>query len=364
MTNTDRNQFVPDFVTLPGEILQETLEERGMSQTELAERTGRPVKMINEIIKGKAPITPETALQLERVLGVPATFWNNLERNYREDLARIKEAEKLAEQTDWLDLFPLSQMRKLGWISKTRNKIEQVDELLNFFGVASRSEWESFCRDTVVSYRRSNAFSWDDAALSAWLRKGELDAADIVCRPYNREAFKQNLSIARELTTQPDPALFVPGLQQLGAEAGVAIVFVPELPKTRVSGATRWLKKDKALIQLSLRHKSNDHLWFTFFHEAGHILLHGKRDVFVDIAQKSAGNKEDEANAFARDFLIPPHKFSDFTRRHFRFSAAAIGRFARELGIAPGIVVGRLQHEGLIPHSHFNDLKVRYEWKV
>lgn len=85
------NQYVPDEVSPPGETLSEVLAEHGITQADLAERTGRPRKTIDEIIKGKAAITPETAIQLERVLGVPATFWNRRERQYREHLAKREE---------------------------------------------------------------------------------------------------------------------------------------------------------------------------------------------------------------------------------------------------------------------------------
>ena len=82
------NTYIPDRVSLPGETLQEILDERQMSQADLALATGRPPKTIHEILEGKAPITPDTAAQLEQALGVPASFWNNLERNYQEYLVR------------------------------------------------------------------------------------------------------------------------------------------------------------------------------------------------------------------------------------------------------------------------------------
>ena len=141
MSRTATNEFEPDFVSLPGETLQEVLDERKISQANLAERTGRPKKTINEIVQGKAAITPETALQLERVLGIPAGFWNNLERNYRENLARIEERDRLLSHVDWLDRVPCGPMIKKGWIKKCSDKVEQLREVLNFFGVASPVHW-------------------------------------------------------------------------------------------------------------------------------------------------------------------------------------------------------------------------------
>ncbi len=148
-------------------------------------------------------------------------------------------------------------------------------------------------------------------------------------------------------------------------KATVAVVFVPQLPKTRTSGATHWLNPDKALIQLSLRYKTNDHLWFAFFHESGHILLHGKRDFFLegnDVVSVENRDKELEANKFAEDLLIPPAELKQFLASNQQLSKAGIEQFAAKIGIAPGIVVGRLQHDGVLPPSHYNDLKQSFEW--
>src|ERR1700689_2970635 len=130
MTEELQNQYRPDMVSAPGETLEEVLETRGMSQAELAERTGRPKKTINEIVKGKAAITPETALQLERVLGIPAGFWIAREQNYRESLARAREAVEFEQQADWLDQVPYRAMVRLGWVTEYREKVRQLEEVL------------------------------------------------------------------------------------------------------------------------------------------------------------------------------------------------------------------------------------------
>src|SRR4030043_874947 len=128
MSKDIKNQFIPDYAVPPGETLLETIEAIGMSQAELAERTGRPKKTINEIIKGKAAITSETALQLERVLGAPAGFWNNLERNYQENLARIDEQRRLQKQISWLNRLPINAMIKNGWVKGFKDNIQQLRE--------------------------------------------------------------------------------------------------------------------------------------------------------------------------------------------------------------------------------------------
>jgi len=363
MSKVVQNQYEPDMVTPPGETLAETIQALGMSQAQLAERTGRSKKMINEIIKGKAPITARMSIELERVLGVPAGFWNNREHHYREFLARKEEQERLTKQVGWLKSVPVKAMAKLGWIKTFKDKVEQLKEMLKFFGIASPGQWPLLEQAYLgnVSFRKSTAFKSDAGALISWLRQGDLQAKEIHCERYDARQFRLVLTNVLQLTAKP-PDIFRPEVIRLCAACGVAVTFVPELPKTRVSGATRWLTPEKALVQLSLRYKTDDHLWFSFFHEAGHILKHGKRDVFIEGSMPEKGDpKKDEANAFAAEILIPQKELNCFLQDN-RLSKAAIRRFASYLGIAPGIVVGRLQHDGILPQSHCNDLKRRFEW--
>lgn len=359
MSKRIQNQFLPDHVSPPGETLLETLEAIGMIQAELAKRTGRPKKLINEIIKGKAAITPETAIQLERVLNIPAGFWNNREQDYREALARLKEQDRLGNQTDWLKKFPINPMIKKGWIKAFSDKVQQLRELLGFMGVAAPDQLQILLSGEVA-FRKSTTFKSDPGAVIAWLRKGELDAQSIRCKSYDPKEFRKALQEIR-LLTREDPEVFQPKMVRLCAESGVAIVFVPELPATRVNGATRWINPNKALIQLSLRYKTDDQLWFTFFHEAGHILYHGKRDVFLETGDSDEDDKEQEANNFAGNTLIPDAKLQKLIRQSF-ISKASVKRFASELGVAPGIVVGRLQHDKRLPYNHCNELKRRFDW--
>jgi HTH-type transcriptional regulator/antitoxin HigA len=363
MDNIIQNQYTPDYVSPPGETLSEIIEELGMSQAELARRMGRPKKTINEIVWGKAAITPQTSLQFERVLGTPASFWNTREQQYRQHLARIEEEKRLSKQVDWLQKFPVKAMSEKGWIRIFDDKMQQLHELLIFFGVALPEQWDACWSKSGVVFRKTTAFASSREALSAWLRRGEIEAQGIYCQPYAAETFRQTLiDQIRPLTLTP-PDVFQPKLVRLCAQAGVAVVFVPQLSQARVSGATRWLKPNKALIQLSLRYKTDDHLWFTFFHEAGHILLHGKRDVFLeDDAVTDA--KEQQANTFAANILIPPARLRGFLAQPKSVYGSKIGirAFASEIGIAPGIVVGRLQHDKHLSPANCNDLKQRLAW--
>lgn len=362
MNSVSRNEYQPDIVSAPGETLEEILEERGMTQSELARRMDRPLKTINEVIKGKAAITPETALQLERVLGVSAAFWNRRESLYREYLARRAEEDRLRVAVDWLQQLPLRDMVKHGWVRKAPDTAGQVREVLNFFGFASPKVWTDWCNGLQVAYRGSPAFTSNAAAVAAWLRQGEIEAQSIECQPYDEKKLRASIPWFRSLTLKT-PAEFQPELVRGCAACGVAVVILPELRGTRLCGAARWLTPEKALVQLSLRHKTNDHLWFAFFHEMGHILLHGKRESFLDAEEKHDGHdKEEQADRFASDVLIPPLAYRGFRQAHPRPDAPTIQRFADEIGIAPGIVVGRLQHDAVIGWNTAYHLKERFRW--
>jgi len=356
-----QNQYQPDFVTPPGETLEEILETIGMSQAELARRMGRPLKTINEIIKGKTSITPETALQFELVLDTPANFWINREQRYQESLARTEEREQMEVFIGWLKNFPLNSMIKFGWIDYYQDKTLQLKEVLNFFGTVSPKQWENLWFSPQVDYRKSPVFEADPYATAAWLRKGELIAQNIDCAAYNKINFIEALKSIRKLTNK-SPKDFMPQVIKKASDAGVAVVFIPELPKIRTSGATRWVNS-KPVIQLSLRYKTNDHLWFTFFHEAGHILYHGKKEVFLEDGS-SLNKKEQTADKFAANFLIPLNDYKKFKPSFNGYSHSDVVSFAEKIDIAPGIVVGRLQHDGKLPPSHLNKLKQSLLWDI
>lgn len=352
--------FQPDWVSPPGDTIADLLEEKSWSQVEFAQRCGYTTKHVSQLINSKATITEETAIKLEKVLGSSARFWITREAQYRESMARQQEFNALEADVDWLKQLPLADMIKYGWARKFRHKGQQVAELLRFFGVASVQAWEKQYAEPIAAFKASNKFKKDGAAVSAWLRQGERVAADIVCAPFDKARFKQVLKELRALTRESDPNKFVPILIKMCSEVGVSVVLEPTPKKgCPISGATRWLSPNKALLMLSLRHKTNDNLWFAFFHEAAHLLLHGKKMVFLEFEGLN-DKHEQEANQFARDWLIPPDKAEWL--RSLGNTYAAVEAFAEEIGVAPAIVVGRMQYEKYIPWKLLNKCKVRYQW--
>jgi addiction module HigA family antidote len=333
-----------------------------MTQKELAARLGRPAQAINEIIKARKSITPETAIGLGKVLGIDAHFWASLEADYRMTLAWRREQDMLADNAQWLDHYPVRDMLKRGWIQAGRDKQSRLKALMSFLGVAVA---EPQTLQKAVGFRITEAAQQRVSlgSLAAWLRKGELDAQRVFTDDYDEDAFTEALSRIRAMTTQP-PDDFIPAMSALCAGAGVAFCMVPELPKSGANGVARWLTDRKALIQLSIRNKWADIFWFTFFHEACHLLKHRtQRRVMIDgiDADPDTEDIEAEADRFARDFLIPPQDWSDFCAEGC-FTPIAVKKFAQSVGIAPFIVVGRLQKERHIGYNKLTTLKPRYKW--
>lgn len=362
--------FSPDWVLPPGESVLDLAEERGWTQAELARRLGYTEKHISQLINGKVPLTVDAALRLERVLGSTVDFWLALEANYRKHCARLEAAKTHEGWISWLEELPIKELMGAGAIPKVRNDVKNkpslVDACLRFFGVASPDDWRAHYGAMQIAFRRSRAEQSDVGAISAWLRLGEQKAEKTDGAKYDKARFEKALKAIRGLTCE-SPEVFEPEMRRLLREAGVTLVLVPAIPRAHVSGVARWLSPTRPVIQLSLYGKTNDNFWFTFFHEAAHILLHAntkeeKKSVFLDDpnASHSDDPQENEANQWAGDWLIPPQ--NKVLLASMRSKEAVIS-FAGEIGIHPGIVVGRLQHDGLIDPSWMNGLKQSFRFR-
>jgi hypothetical protein len=237
--------------------------------------------------------------------------------------------------------------------------VDRVHELLQFFSVASLEQVPAI---EAAAFRKSATLQARPEALAAWLRQGEREAQHGPVGRFSAPRLRAALPGLRALTRHP-PEEFEPRLRQRLGETGVILALVPHLPGTGAHGATRWIGSDRALVQMSIRYRWDDIFWFSLFHELGHILLHGRGAVFIE---REDGENEDQperdADQFASDHLIPPAAYDAFRRRPGYRTRDAVVEFSREQGIAPSIVVGRLQHDGRLPHSHLNDLRTRFAW--
>lgn len=351
------NRF-EEYVIAPGNTILELLETNCMTQLDLSDKTGINKKTINEIIRGKAPITTETALKLEYVFSIPASFWNNLESSYRESLERKNDMQSIKEEEKYLLHIPYSEMAKRNWdcIEKTRDSYEKVVNLRKFFAVASLGFDTELKKKLAFRKSANDNFSFE--ALYCWLRYGEIQSNKDEYPKFNIEQLKKNVAIIRSLANKPFLEQY-DKIKELLKQCGIALVFEPHLPNTYVNGVSYKLNCNKALIMISDRGKKDDILWFTLFHEIAHLIKHSKKEVFVDLEDTPINDIELEANQFASNILIPNNIYNEFVKNNYAYNEKIIKDFAYVNNISPGIVVGRLQNDGRIGWNEFNSLITR-----
>lgn len=360
MANSDN--FQPDWASAPGDTLADILAERNLSAVDLARWIGRSPEEAEQLLAGGAVVDSEIAKRLEAALGASAEFWMNREAQFRRDFARLRGG-RSSEEDGWLRGLPLRDMIKFGWLKPTTRENDEKDACLRFFGVSSVNAWRQRYGGIVeaAAFRTSSSFASHPAAVAAWLRRGEIESESVSCSAWNTKRFKETLDGIRSLTRWKNPDDFLPELKKRCAECGVAVAVVRAPSGCRASGATRFLSENKALLLLSFRYLSDDHFWFTFFHEAGHLLLHGKKALFLEGMETISTEEEQQANEFAANALIPPEFRATLTALHA--DARKVIRFAVQIGVSPGVVVGQLQHLGRIRRNQLNGLKRRFTWE-
>ncbi|MDO4268168.1 MAG: HigA family addiction module antitoxin [Eubacteriales bacterium] len=337
----------------PGITIREQLADRGMSQKEFAARMNMSEKHISRLINGDVQLTPDMAVRLEMVLGLPAHFWSNLENIYREKLAKAKAENELDSDLEIAKKIPYREMAEYEWVTNTHSPKERVVYLRKFFEVVQLGLLHSPLIPGIAC-RRLGTGEKSDYALIAWAQKAKLEARNIDTCPIDTERLRKILPEIRKMTTQP-PADFCPVLCDLLAQCGIALIFLPHIGGSFLHGAT-FFDGSKIVIGMTVRGKDADRFWFSLFHELGHVVL-------GHIGQTSGTNDQDEKDAdiFARDTLIPDKDFAAFVHSGNFDNKSAILSFAYSMGIDAGIVVGRLQKEQFIPYNRYGDLKTKYK---
>ena len=357
------NEFYTDIAFHPGKTLEEKLGELKMGPKEFAVRTGKPEKTIIAIMKGDSSLTSEMAVLFESVLKIPADFWLKKQFRFDEYKAREKRALAIEEAKDWAKCFPIADMVKCGWLNARSKAAEKVAELFHFFGVSSPDAWKDyfFNQQLKVAFRISLAHTKEPFAISAWIRQGEIQASQLQCGAYSEAKFKKALKeIKNIMATQPND--FFEQLQKICLSCGVKVVYTPCIKKAPLSGATRWID-DNPLIQLTGRYKQNDRFWFTFFHEAGHILLHGKKDIFLEDIEYSDADmqKEQEADAFAVEWTFSNDQEEEVLNDP-RLTIDIIQEFAAKFNTHPAMIIGRFHKKELLHYALGRDFFVKLDF--
>ena len=365
--------YKPSYAIHPGEYIEELLETFGMSQTELSIRLGVTPKHLSNLINGKVSLTFELANALEKVFnGYSAKYWISLQTAYsffeknRRIEAQIEEKKQV--YNEWLDQFDYNNLVKMGYViehDRAKTTAAKINNVLTFFGCSDIESWNNlYCSNLPAACRISGPSFAKIGNTSAWIRFGQNCAQQLSedIPQYNKTKFKRTLRLIKGLTVDTTCG-FDEKMKEFCKNVGVILLFVKEIPRSGICGAAYWVNGNSTpCIQMSLRFKKNDHFWFTFFHEAAHILKEHKKVVYLDCDTIENTDVENEADKLSGDFLIPPTEYEQFIKRG-RFYKSDIISFAQQIGIHPGIVVGRLQHDEKIKWSWHNSLKATFTWK-
>lgn len=350
--------FSPAWASPPGETVRQLAIKKNLQSQDLAEALKITQAGLEQFFNGDLPITAARAKGLAALAGASERFWLTRETQYRRDIQALHE-----DSRQWIASLPLADMARYGWLKAATSTGEKLQHALEFFEVDTVDEWRDIWlseRTGLTAYRTSPVFAAQSASVAAWLRQGEVSADKLSVATWSRDCFEHLLPSLKALTRVYEPSKFIPQLQQLCAECGVAVVIVRAPKGCPASGATR-VKNGRAILQLSARYLRDDSFWFTFFHEAGHLILHENKFLLEWSDQRELDmSAESEADDFASKVLIPPSQMGAL--RSLPHEYRSIMRFARNLNISPGIVVGQLQHLGLVRQDKLNFLKKRYTW--
>lgn len=262
-----------------------------------------------EKLRVKVKFSEKEIQRLCEILGLDdelATFIHNYQDDYMNEKKKAALSFKKSKKafTQLRDIVPLLR-------NEFNNGLDRLDDILDYFDVDSEEEIFSTSDNFAALFRKQNNVGVNPVNLYAWLRRGELDFYHMNLPEYNETALKEWISSGmwRHHIESPD---YFHSLPSIFESFGVALVFVPYLPKT-VYGCVRWFD-GKPLIQISDRNRDLATCWFTLFHELGHVLLHRNVDILegqLNESKVKLTKIEREANKFANDYLFN----GDFLRK-------------------------------------------------
>ncbi len=340
----------------PGYYLKELVDESGLTQEDFAKRLGTTPKNLSILIRGEQSLSIDIATKLSRMYGTTIAYWLNLQQAYDEKLAEIQSEEELKLEREVFKLVDYNYFRThFGLPDLPRRVDEQIKCVREFLSVSSLTVLEE--ENLAVNFRsyseklsRSNTVN---ANVMVQIGINQTVKTDIP--KYNKKKFEKAVSFA--LTQTKNHSGFFPVIKEAFGEAGVVLVALPNLKNSGINGATKRVDGKIMLLVNDRRHYA-DTFWFTLFHEIGHIL---NGDLGVSFHDEA----EDEADHYAQMKLIPQERYEEFIQQHQYFDETIICQFAEEINRDPGIVLGRLLRDKLVPETNMRlKNKLRHSYNV
>ncbi len=350
----------------PGYYIADIIEDMEISQAEFAARLGTTAKTLSQLLNGQANITNDLAKKLSVMMGTSAEVWQRLQNAYDQKLIEIQQAKDFDDQKEVMKQIDYSYFVDVVGLPKTKVVEEKIVYLCSFFKV---SDLRIMLRpDFLASFRSGTSDSSEKKVINsrAWIQTAMNMAKAIETEPYDAQKLKAYLPELRSMTVQ-DPEFFLPRMREIFAECGVVFVLLPHLKNSGVNGAVKWVNNERVVLAMNNRGLNADKFWFSLFHEIKHVFQQKIKTVFISSSVEEMVDYnnalEDEADRFASNYLIPPKDLRRFSPTKYT-SDNEIVEFANSIGIHPGIVAGRLQHEKIIPQNRCSKLKEKYTIEI
>lgn len=364
MSNTSEYKDIVAFH--PGYYIADVIEDMGVSQAEFATRLGTNTKTLSYLLNGQANITNDLAKKLSVMMGTSPDVWLNLQNTYDQKLIEIQQAKDFDEQAEIVRLIDYKYFIEIVGLPVTKAIKEKIANLCGWFKVSDLRIM--LTPDFLVNYRTgvSNVNEKNIINSRAWIQTAINFSHRIETNPYDAEKLKAYLPELRSMTVQ-SPEVFMPRMREIFAECGVAFVLLPNLKNSGVNGAVKWINDERVVLAMNNRRLDADIFWFSLFHEIKHVLQRKIKTVFISYGEKEMielnEKLEEDADNFATNYLIPAVAFRRFSPNKFTSDAEIIA-FAKSIGVHPGIVAGRLQHEGILPPNRCSKFKEKYDIKI
>ncbi|MDO4280000.1 MAG: HigA family addiction module antitoxin [Peptococcaceae bacterium] len=329
----------------PGYYIEELIDDAGLTQEEFAKRLDTTPKTLSLLVRGKQRLSVDIAAKLSRMLGTSIQYWLNLQSAFDATVAAHEGAAELDREREIFAYLEYKYFRiHFGLPDLPRQKDAQMKAVREFLGISSLTLLAK--PDWAVRFRSATAHLSEGNIVKAnvMVQIALNQALATATHKFNQDKFAQAVDRALTLTTAQEN--FYDTLQADFREAGVSLVILPNIPGSKINGAT--VKIDgHVVLMVNDRRAAADTFWFTLFHEIGHIM---NGDLGISF-EGETGAQESKADAYAADKLIPQADYETFVKQG-SFTVQSITGFAQQMDRDPGIVLGRLQCDG---HVRYND---------
>lgn len=337
----------------PGSYVKEVFEDFQMTQHEFAMRLDMDDKQLSLLMNEKRRLTMEDAMKIATLLGTSTDVWINLQNSYDQYLLELKKEETFVKEKNIYRMIDKHFLAQTHLVDFNLDLASQIDCLKRNLFLTNLETLKT--EDFFTFFRKSKGIESEKTIIlqNVWIATALKKASIIKKYSFNESELKQLLHQILPMTLM-SPKEFIPKLQELMCLAGVQLVVLPYLPQSNIYGITRWVD-NHVVVAVSTRGKYSDIFWFSFFHELDHVFKKAKREMLM-----THQKMEIEADHFSSDFLIPKEDYEQLIKE--KINEDSILSFSKKIGIDPGIIVGRLQHDHIVSFSQFNQLRTKYEF--